>query len=105
MCLKVVDTRRSFDRVLRRPIETARALAALVHQSSVDCPLLDNLPMPHICRTSRRPDADREIRVLQGTLEMVILKIVELGPVHGYGISQRIRQRLSIAAVQTNVVL
>lgn len=30
--------------------------------------------------------------VLQGTLDMLILKIVALGPVHGYGISQRIRQ-------------
>jgi PadR family transcriptional regulator PadR len=43
--------------------------------------------------------------LLQGTLDMLILKIVELGPVPGYGIAQRIRQRLSIAAVQTNVVL
>lgn len=30
--------------------------------------------------------------LLQGTLDMLILKIVVLGPVHGYGISQRIRQ-------------
>src|ERR1700739_1133299 len=30
--------------------------------------------------------------LLQGTLDMLILKIVELGPVHGYGIAQRIRQ-------------
>ena len=30
--------------------------------------------------------------LLQGTLDMLILKIVTLGPVHGYGISQRIRQ-------------
>ncbi len=30
--------------------------------------------------------------LLQGTLDMVILKIVALGPVHGYAISQRIRQ-------------
>src|SRR5260370_1105896 len=29
---------------------------------------------------------------LQGTLDMLILKIVEFGPEHGYGISQRIRQ-------------
>ena len=29
--------------------------------------------------------------ILQGTLDMLILKIVALGPVHGYGISQRIR--------------
>jgi PadR family transcriptional regulator PadR len=30
--------------------------------------------------------------LLQGTLDMLILKIVALGPVHGYGISQRIQQ-------------
>jgi PadR family transcriptional regulator PadR len=30
--------------------------------------------------------------LLQGTLDMLILKIVALEPVHGYGISQRIRQ-------------
>jgi len=30
--------------------------------------------------------------LLQGTLDMLILKIVAVGPVHGYGISQRIRQ-------------
>jgi PadR family transcriptional regulator, regulatory protein PadR len=30
--------------------------------------------------------------LLQGTLDMLILKVVALRPVHGYGISQRIRQ-------------
>lgn len=30
--------------------------------------------------------------LLQGTLDMLILKIVALGPIHGYGISVRIRQ-------------
>jgi PadR family transcriptional regulator, regulatory protein PadR len=30
--------------------------------------------------------------LLQGTLDLLILKVVTLGPVHGYGISQRIRQ-------------
>jgi len=30
--------------------------------------------------------------LLQGTLDMLILKIVAIGPVHGYGISLRIRQ-------------
>ena len=30
--------------------------------------------------------------LLQGTLDMLILKIVNLGPIHGYGISQRIQQ-------------
>jgi len=30
--------------------------------------------------------------LLQGTLDMLILRIVALGPVHGYAISQRIKQ-------------
>src|ERR1700684_2118762 len=30
--------------------------------------------------------------LLQGTLDMLVLKIVALEPVHGYGIAQRIRQ-------------
>ena len=30
--------------------------------------------------------------LLQGTLDLLILKVVALGPIHGYGIAQRIRQ-------------
>ena len=30
--------------------------------------------------------------LLQGTLDLLILKIVALGPIHGYAISQRIRE-------------
>jgi transcriptional regulator len=30
--------------------------------------------------------------LLQGTLDLLILKVVALGPIHGYGISQRVRQ-------------
>jgi len=30
--------------------------------------------------------------LLQGTLDMLILKAISLGPLHGYGIIQRIRQ-------------
>jgi PadR family transcriptional regulator PadR len=30
--------------------------------------------------------------LLQGTLDLLILKVVALGPIHGYGISLRIRQ-------------
>jgi transcriptional regulator len=36
--------------------------------------------------------ANKKTDLLQGTLDMLILKIVALGPVHGYGISQRIQQ-------------
>jgi PadR family transcriptional regulator len=30
--------------------------------------------------------------LLQGTLDLLILKIVALGPIHGYGIAQRLQQ-------------
>ena len=30
--------------------------------------------------------------LLQGTLDMLILKALSLGPLHGYGVIQRIRQ-------------
>jgi PadR family transcriptional regulator len=34
----------------------------------------------------------RKSDLLQGTLDMLILKVVALQPIHGYGIAQRIRQ-------------
>jgi transcriptional regulator len=36
--------------------------------------------------------AKQKADLLQGTLDMLILKAVSLGPLHGYGIIQRIRQ-------------
>jgi DNA-binding PadR family transcriptional regulator len=35
---------------------------------------------------------DPKSDLLQGTLDMLILKVVALEPIHGYGIAQRIRQ-------------
>jgi PadR family transcriptional regulator, regulatory protein PadR len=35
---------------------------------------------------------DQKADLLKGTLDMLILKAVSLGPLHGYGIIQRIRQ-------------
>jgi PadR family transcriptional regulator PadR len=35
---------------------------------------------------------DAKQDLLQGTLDVLILKIVALGPIHGYGIAQRINQ-------------
>ncbi len=37
--------------------------------------------------------------LLQGTLDMLILKVVALGPIHGYGIAQRMQQ-MSRAVLQ-----
>jgi PadR family transcriptional regulator, regulatory protein PadR len=36
--------------------------------------------------------SDQRPEFLKGTLDMLILKIVALGPIHGYAISQRIQQ-------------
>jgi transcriptional regulator len=36
--------------------------------------------------------ASQKADLLQGTLDMLILKALSLGPLHGYGVIQRIRQ-------------
>jgi transcriptional regulator len=35
---------------------------------------------------------DKQLDLLQGTLDMLILKAVSLGPLHGYGVLLRIQQ-------------
>ena len=47
-----------------------------------------------IFRMSRheKTTPSREAELLQGTLDMLILKIAALGPTHGYAIAQRIQQ-------------
>ena len=35
---------------------------------------------------------DQQLELLQGTLDMLILKAISLGPLHGYGILLRIQQ-------------
>ena len=46
------------------------------------------------CEVKRRGNqvTRQKADLLQGTLDMLILKAVSLGPLHGYGIIQRIRQ-------------
>ena len=41
---------------------------------------------------SRHPENPTDAALLQGTLDMLILKIVTLRPIHGYAIVQRIQQ-------------
>jgi len=41
-------------------------------------------------RPDRQPE--RQMDLLQGTLDMLILKAVSLGPLHGYGVLLRIQQ-------------
>ncbi|HZP03791.1 MAG TPA: PadR family transcriptional regulator [Terracidiphilus sp.] len=38
------------------------------------------------------PKSDQQTELLQGTLDMLILKAVSLGPLHGYGVLLRIQQ-------------
>ncbi|HVU44872.1 MAG TPA: PadR family transcriptional regulator [Terracidiphilus sp.] len=38
------------------------------------------------------PKPDQQDELLQGTLDMLILKAVSLGPLHGYGVLLRIQQ-------------
>lgn len=37
------------------------------------------------------PDSNRSDQLLPGTLEMLVLKTLSLGPLHGYGIAQNIQ--------------
>ena len=43
-------------------------------------------------RRTRRTAIDQQVELLQGTLEMLILKAISLGPLHGYGVLLRIQQ-------------
>src|SRR5713101_1424965 len=56
--------------------------------------LLDRLGEErYIPRPSRRSESvDKQLDLLQGTLDMLILKAVSLGPLHGYGILLRFQQ-------------
>src|SRR5207245_5043768 len=46
-----------------------------------------------ISRMSRHTDkTPRDAELLQGTLDMLILKVAALQPIHGYGMVQRIQQ-------------
>lgn len=45
--------------------------------------------------------ADRQADLLQGTLDLLILKTLALGPQHGWGVSQRIQQ-MSRDVLQVN---
>jgi transcriptional regulator len=46
-----------------------------------------------------RHESGREAELLQGTLDLLILKVVALEPIHGYGIAQRMQQ-ISKGALQ-----
>ena len=45
-----------------------------------------------IVRVSRHQSEQQEAELLQGTLDLLILKVLALEPLHGYGIVQRLKQ-------------
>lgn len=44
------------------------------------------------CRLSRKAMAKEKTELLQGTLDLLILKTLQSGPMHGFGIAALIRQ-------------
>lgn len=45
-----------------------------------------------IVRVARHQPEQQEAELLQGTLDLLILKVLALEPLHGYGIVQRLKQ-------------
>jgi PadR family transcriptional regulator, regulatory protein PadR len=65
--------------------------------SRLRMPPLDNQNEKHILspdaqKEQRRPMTDKPGDLVQGTLDMLVLKTVALEPTHGYGIAVRIEQ-------------
>ena len=56
---------------------------------------------PSGLRHARSTMTDRQADLLQGTLDLLILKTLALGPHHGWGVSQRIQQ-MSKEVLQVN---
>ena len=59
------------------------------------CPTpLDNTPLPAYIGSMSTVDDPRErLEFLQGTLEVLILRSLQLGPNHAYGITQFLQQQ------------
>jgi PadR family transcriptional regulator, regulatory protein PadR len=61
-------------------------------------PLVDIIGMqaviliPRMSRHAGKTAGPHDAELLQGTLDLLILKVAALGPIHGYAIVQRIRQ-------------
>ena len=54
--------------------------------------LLDHLGKGNSANNGDELPVDKQLDLLQGTLDMLILKAVSLGPLHGYGVLLRIQQ-------------
>lgn len=66
-----------------RPIdETWRSPVNLLHPRDVSS----------LCESTRDPGVSDETDVLQGTLDLLILRTIALEPMHGWAIAQRIQQ-------------
>jgi transcriptional regulator len=71
------------DDVLAKTVDQRRCSVPLHHSSR-----RSGLSLPRCSRRTMAKPAD----LLQGTLDMLILKAVSLGPLHGYGVLLRIQQ-------------
>jgi PadR family transcriptional regulator PadR len=80
------------------PLLTATAAADL---SSPYNDLLTIDKSAHIVRRQHQTAMARQTDLLQGTLDLLILKVLALGPLHGWGISRRLQQISGDAFVVT----
>src|ERR1041385_6822581 len=70
--------------------ETTPVQASLIRRTLHRTPCASTRD-PVICRSARYAMPEKS-DLPQGTLDLLILKIVALGPVHGYAIAQRLQQ-------------
>ena len=70
-----------------RPVLLASLPAYFGHVDSI------TVAMRLSCRMSTRTDARRRVTLLQGTLDLLILRTLLFGPQHGQGIARAIREQ------------
>jgi len=68
-----------------------RAVSTRLMERATFVERLQESAVPRARNAMRKPKADRN-ELLQGTLDLLVLKTVARGPEHGWGIAQRIRQ-------------
>lgn len=71
---------------MKRRMFLPRILLDNLGESSVSSVFLDNLGKV------LKVEMDKQLDLLQGTLDMLILKAISLSPLHGYGVLLRIQQ-------------
>jgi transcriptional regulator len=83
-----------------RKVATDAALTDAPETNRHPFPIVECLPFSQIdALPSDMPASDDRLELLQGTLDMLILKTLLFGPAHGHGIGTYIRQTTSNALV------